>query len=290
MHKIFSSYLIVGVVGLFILLTPQNIFAAQLTFKVVPNSVAGDGATVVEVRIDPQSKNLNVVEGEINFQGTASEKLSVEVETGGSVLTLWPTPSEYLPSEKTIRFTGGVPRGFNKEGLLFRVRLFSTLSGDIAISWIGGRAYLNDGMGTEEPLSARSITINLDEQSPDAIGRSSTDIEPPYFESTEIGQDPSVYDGLYFISFHATDDISGVERYEVKEGQTVTSVTDGIYVFKDQDRKTSITITAYDQAGNSKTIEISPRFGWVKNGILILLLVIILFVVFRYGYKKIIKK
>jgi len=290
MFRILFLYLALGVTGLFVILMPQNVFAAELIFKLIPNNTVNDGATIIEARIDPQSKVLNVVEGIINFQGAIIDKLSVEVETGGSVLTLWPTPPQYLSGEKVIRFTGGRPNGFNHEGLLFRIRLASSLSGNAIISWISGTAYLNDGKGTQETISSRSITISLDKQNPDMIAKSSLDSAPPYFDITEIGRDPDVYDGKYFVSFHAIDDISGVERYEVKEGQTVTNVADGIYVFKDQDRKTAITITAYDKAGNSKTIEIPRKFDWVKYVIIILLLVIILSVAWRYGYKKIIKK
>lgn len=150
-----------GMAGLFIISLPLNVFAAQIIFKVVPNNVTGDRATIVEARIDPQSKDLNVVEGIVNFQGTITDKLSVEVDADGSVLTIWPTPPQYLSSEKVIRFTGGVPGGFNHESLLFRMRLSSPLSGNIIISWIDGAAYLSDGLGTKETISTMSVTVNL---------------------------------------------------------------------------------------------------------------------------------
>jgi hypothetical protein len=286
----FLSYFALGVIGFCILLMPRSAFAAELIFKVVPNIAAGDGATIIEARIDPQSKDLNVVEGVINFQGAIADKLSVDVETGGSVLTLWPTPPNYLPSEKNIRFTGGVPMGFDREGLLFRMRLFSSTSGSVMISWAGGSAYLNDGKGTKEGISAQPISISLTQQNTGTVSTSSPDNIPPHFDTVEIGRDPNVYDGKYFVSFHAIDDISGVARYEVKEGQSVTTVTDGVYIFRDQARQTPVTISAYDQAGNSKTIEIPSRFDWTKSAILVLLFAVILFIVLRYGYKKIIKK
>lgn len=289
-HKIFLSYLAVGMVGLCILLMPHSAFAAQLIFQTIPNNVVGDETTIVDVRVDPQSENLNVVEGTISFQGTATDKLSVDVETGGSVLTLWPTSPSYDPSGKSIRFTGGVPGGFDQEGSLFRLRLSSSISGNVMISWAGGSVYLNDGKGTKEAISAQPVNINLKEQSAGSINISSSDTTPPSFDTVEIGHDPNSYDGKYFISFHATDDVSGVARYEVKEGQTLTNVDNGVYVFRDQDRKIPVTVTAYDRAGNSKTVIISARFDWTKSAIIILLSVGILFVVLLYAYKKFIKK
>ncbi len=269
---------------------PHNLFAAQLIFQTISNETVGDGTVVVDVRIDPQSENLNVVEGVINFKGNATDKLSVDIETGGSLLTIWPTSPSYDPSGKSIHFTGGVPGGFNQEGSLFRLKLSSSISGKMTISWAGGSVYLNDGKGTKEAVSAQSVDINLTEQNAGSVSTSSSDTTPPTFDTVEIGHDPNSYDGKYFISFHATDDISGVARYEVKEGSTITEVTNGVYVFRDQTRKTSVSITAYDQAGNSKTVEVSPRFDWTKDVILILIFVGILFSVLLYAYKKFFKK
>lgn len=291
MRRTLFSRLSGGVVGVLMLLAPHVLFAAQLTFKTVPHTAAGGGATVVEVRIDPQSHEVNAVEGVINFQGAASDALSVNVETGGSVLALWPTPPRYLSGEKAIRFVGGVPNGFHEEGLLFRLRLSSSLAGGEAIvSLIDGVAYLNDGKGTAEAIPPLAMSVTLDQQRPDTVTQTSPDTVPPQFDAVEMGRDPDAYDGKYFISFYATDDISGVARYEVKEGQAVTDISDGVYVLKDQKRTTPITITAYDQAGNSATIEISARLDWAKNVIIISVFIIILLFVFRYGYKKFIKK
>lgn len=290
MSKSLALSLKLSVVGLLIWLAPQNVSAAELYFKVVPNTSGNDRATIVEARVDPQGKKLNVVEGIVNFQGDIVDKLSVAVETGGSVLTMWPTSPVYSTSDHAIRFAGGVPAGFTAESLLFRLRLFSSVTGNTTISWIGGTVYLNDGQGTKEPVSARSLSINLNEEVPQAISKTSPDTTPPTFDSVDVGQDPSVHDGKYFISFHATDDTSGIARYEIKEGDNATSVTDGVYVFKDQNRSTPVTIIAYDQAGNSQEIKIPVRYDWRKNVIIISLAIIVLLVVIIYVYKKKIKK
>jgi hypothetical protein len=289
MNKIFYSFFTIIFFGLLILLTPREILAAQLIFKVAPTT--NDGATIVEAYFNPEAKKINVVEGVISFQGAAVNDLSVGVETGGSVLTMWPTPPNYLANDKVIRFVGGVPQGFDKEGLLFRMRLTSTSSSSVSVLWSGGMSYLNDGQGTKENISARSVTVNLDSKDSDAAVAPLVDNTPPTFVSVETGRDANTYDGKYFISINATDDSSGVKKYEIKEGKNVTDITDGVYVLKNQDRKTPVTVTAYDQAGNSKTIEIPARFNPTKNATIIILIIIIIFSVgFFYAYKKIIKK
>lgn len=290
MNKKIFLYFSAGILGLFALLQPQVILAAQLIFKVAPNTIDG-GATIVEAYLDPQSKKVNVVEGIISFQGNDASGLSVGAETGGSILTLWPTPPTYLADNKVLRFAGGVPQGFDKAGLLFRMRLTSTSSSSISVLWSGGMAYLNDGQGTQENISARSITVNLDKQNSETAVAPLADNTPPTFVSVETGQDPNTYEGKQFVSLNAIDDISGVNRYEVKEGESITEVTDGVYVFKDQNRKIPITVTAYDQAGNSQTIQIPARFNQAKNVTIIILIIIIIFSFGSwYVYKKIIKK
>jgi hypothetical protein len=163
MNKIFSPNFITILTVLFLCFAPQNIFAAELNFIVVPNRTGDNKTTIVEVRIDPQSKKINVVEGAINFSGSATENLSVQIENGNSVLPLWPTPPQYVSDEKTIRFVGGVPNGFNNEGLLFIMRLSPSVIGGLKISYADGSAYLSDGKGTRENVFSKPLQINLNE-------------------------------------------------------------------------------------------------------------------------------
>ena len=163
MSKFFTSYLIAGSIAVSFLLMPQSTFAAELTFKNISNTETGNHTTLVEVRIDPQSKSLNVVEGEIRFSGSASDGLSVQIENGHSILSLWPTPPQYDAGKKSISFIGGVPDGFSDEGLLFYLRLSPTANGNLDISYTNGSAYLNDGKGTKEAVYSKYLKIFIGE-------------------------------------------------------------------------------------------------------------------------------
>ncbi|MDO8593656.1 MAG: hypothetical protein Q7R59_02065 [bacterium] len=259
-------------------------YAAQVYFRVAPS--ASTGAAVIEARINPEGTPLNVVEGVISFNGTALGKASsIAVETGGSVLSYWTVSPQYSPDEGVIRFVGGVPGGFSRDSLLLRVYVSSLTGGAATLSWIGGSAYENDGKGTKENIFSGSMTIALAPVEQNAILSPSPDDTPPHFDALELGRDPSVYGGLYFLSFHATDDMSGVARYEVTESTESTSVTNGVYVLHDQEQNTPITITAYDEAGNHATIRFSTGFTW-RNGVIIMLGVIVALFVFLYAYKR----
>ncbi|MFZ2151894.1 MAG: hypothetical protein WAV09_02160 [Minisyncoccia bacterium] len=180
MYKIFSSQISTALaIGLLTLFLPQNIFAAQLSYKVIPNNVAGDTREVVEVRIDPEGKNVNVVEGTVSFGGVNTDSLLVDVSTDGSVFTIWPTEPSYNREGKSIQFVGGTPEGLTKEGLLFTMRLSSTVTGNVDISWSGVKTFLNDGNGTEESTSVKSLSVNLS-ASKEAVENNTSSVFPGF--------------------------------------------------------------------------------------------------------------
>lgn len=158
------------------LLVPAATHAAELLFNVVETGAGDGGAVVVEALIDPQSKKMNAVEGTLVFSGAPTDGLDVQIENGQSILPIWPTPPVYDAKKKTIAFTGGVPNGFDAEGLLFRVRLTAAQSGTVRISYVNGTGYLNDGKGTSVTISAKPLEVYVHAQeSTDARGDSSNE-------------------------------------------------------------------------------------------------------------------
>ncbi len=134
-----------------------------------------EGSANVGVYIDPQRKELNVVEGVIRFQGKAVENLSVQVENGKSALPLWPVPPVYDEKEHLIRFTGGVPGGINSKSLLFRLKLASQQTAPLELSYSEGSAYLNDGKGTKDEVTSQPLSFTVDAGSVDSSAGKSGD-------------------------------------------------------------------------------------------------------------------
>lgn len=143
------------------ILVPQHGFASQLEFQVVPNTDPRDNATIVGVYLDSNDKNINVVDGSISIKANDVGKLYVNPDTTDSVLTLWPTPPQFIDSEGILRFVGGVPNGFKGKVLILKMRLSSRVAGVANISWSDGSGYVNDGKGTLENISAESLSVNI---------------------------------------------------------------------------------------------------------------------------------
>ncbi len=253
-----------GVLIFFAVSLSTPLYAAEINFTVVPNDVRGDTATIVAVYVDPEGASLNALEGTIGFLGPAADDLSlVVIETGDSALSLWQLDPIYLAEDKVIRFVGGATESIEQKRLLFRIRIFSPKSGDLTMAWLNGSAHADDGLGTTVNISSRSLAIALMQSEPNLINPSSADSRPPYFDTVYMTYDPESYGGKKFITFHATDDLSGIARYEVIERDVLSTVQDGVYVLRDQVNEIPITIVAYDKAGNSISIKVPFVSTWV---------------------------
>lgn len=258
------KYILIGIVAI---CAPFSISrASQLSFEVMPQKSGADSVTVIEVFLDPQGVSVNAIEGTIGLLGAGAEHLStVVIETGESALNYWPQYPEYSLSEHVIRFTGGTTESFSEKRSLFKMRIFAERHEELVLSWLGGSAYRGDGEGTEEAISSRSLTTVVTKSEPNQISPASVDTKPPQFDEVRVSQDEDVYDGKYFLSFHAVDDISGVVGYEVVEGNETTRVDNGVYLFNDQERNVRTIIIAYDGAGNSTSVKAPTKYEWLSK-------------------------
>ena len=84
------------------------------------------------------------------------------------------------------------------------------------------------------------------------------DAASPEEFSLEMGQDPVLFEGKYFLSFATTDKTSGIDYYEVKEGKKDFKKAQSPYLIKDQSLTKKIIVQAYDKAGNETTAEYLP--------------------------------
>ncbi len=267
------------------LVVPQTIFAAQIVFSVSPNTIPGDNAVILDVSLIPEGdESINTIEGRIGILGVGAESVTdVIIESGDSLFTLWPAPPTYQKEGKIIRFTGGVPSSVTDEGKILGLRLFTNEESPVTVSWLGGLAYQDDGLGTPVGISSRSITFVPQSGTPNKIRSTSEDTKPPSIHSIEISHDVDVFEGRNFLSIHATDDITGVSYYEVIEDGEVTRVESGPYQLRNQTMHQPLHITVYDKAGNSISVKYpEEKINLFKLGIGALLFLLIVTSILKY--------
>lgn len=229
--------------------------AAGLSFVSVPEFPAVGESFMVHVEFEAGSETYNVLDGVVKVP----DDLTIErVSTGGSAITLWAALPNFVPSLGQIEFTGGVPEGVgpNQHIRLFTLHARARAPGGYVLTSRGSSAYVSDGSGTrrEIPAATARVTVGAPGAAPSAQVR---DRRGPEFVVAEVGQEPSLFNGQYYVTFSATDDISGVVAYEVKEGRFASYVpTERYYVIKDQSLETPVWVRATDASGNTVTKKI----------------------------------
>lgn len=261
-NKIFFSLIFLFIS--FIVSRPNFALAATAYLTTSLESVAVGDTVIVNVKLDPLGQKPNVIEGDITIQAGAEKIKISKLSTAGSVLTFWPqNPSLDQPS--SISFNGGVPGGFDKPGsLLFKIGFLAEAEGEVVFLSSNFKVYNNDGQASLLDVSATPLTIVIGpkgdrpaiDQWQDII---TTDKKAPQNLMVTAGQDSVLFAGKKFINIYAVDDESGIDYYEVTEGDRPAVRSGDTYVFQDQSLKSLVTVKAIDKAGNVSVAKYEPE-------------------------------
>lgn len=268
-------------------------------FTVNPAQVRQGDTVVVELRLSTGNEKINAIDGAIDFDSSALQVK--EMSTGGSIFTVWPRQPLVTDTISEIFFAGGTPGGFSGDGLVAKFAFLAKRSGDTDI-YISGDTdlFLNDGQGTKVKPEIKTAQITIAKadstiKAQNAWGQTlANDMESPQNLAVRVGKDASVYGGRYFISFFATDDGSGIDHYEVKEGNADFKKVEGDYILQDQSLKSKVLVLAMDKAGNKNIVEFDPAKE-VSSGFwnmiwqavaVIAAIAIVIFIIKRYAVAK----
>ncbi len=238
---------------------------------------------IFSVRLDPEGQSLNAVEGKVILDYEPKSVSIGEINVAGSAFTLWPRKPSLATNEKEISFVAGVPNGLKtKDALLFNLVLNLSAPGRLTLQPNGLIAYLNDGQGTKVAVAGQALELEVLPAPDNWVPRQEwlditlTDKTPPERFEILLGQDNSVFEGRKFISFNAVDKATGVDYYEVKEGDLPPVRSGETYILQEQDSVSKIVVTAFDVAGNTRSVTYSPPVGklWLILIGLILALVV----------------
>ncbi len=245
-----------------ICLGPQIVLAATASIRAENPTLAVGDTALVSVHFDTQGKRPNTIEGDINISVGADHISITEFTLAASSLRYWlKTPS--LDSKSKISFVGGTPGGFNtKDGLLFKIVFTADSVGDVTITPENIKAYDNDGKATAITTTVQPLTLTIQPKTEQGTNHwldiIAGDKEGPHDITVAVGQNEAVFNGQKFITISAVDDQSGIDHYEVSEGDRPAVRSGSTYVLLDQTEKSIITIAAYDKAGNVSKIQMKP--------------------------------
>lgn len=264
---------------------PSTAMASDFYFDSVSSEVTKGDVFIVKLKISTTDNAINAVDGSISFD---KEKLEIkETSAGGSIFSLWPDPVSFFNDKGVLNFVGGVAGGFQSaEGEILKIIFLAKEEGKAGINLnTSSLLFLNDGKGTIVPYETKPLDLLIlkraegselkDEWQPFLT----EDKTPPESFEIVIGSSPSVFGGNKFISFFTTDKETGVDYFEIKEGDGPFVKGNSPYELKDQSLRSKIEVKAVDKADNERVVVLKP--AGVKNiyqkllfwGIIILALV-----------------
>jgi hypothetical protein len=287
-YGLFSGSIIFASLFLF----SQPTLAASLLFSSsIPDGHVGlHQMFKVSVKLDPEGEVINSLETRI-FYPHDLLKLS-GIEDGSSFISMW---LERAHEENgVISLSGIVPRGFNgnisdleyskfSPGDVVTLTFEPIKAGTAVIGVSSSTALLNDGLGTKASLKYGSATISIGDYINNVV-IDNTDVTSPDFTYAEAHYDTTL--GGQYLFFVASDKDSGIDHYEIKDGdiwriaQSPYLITQDVGVYY---------IKAIDRAGNEKIKEIQTPVSSNTFSSLILWLVVIA-LVFLVVWRILIKK
>ena len=219
---------------------------------------------------------------------------------GNSIISLW--IKEPKNNNGIFSFQGIVPGGYgdSKKGLLITLYFEGCKEGRAEIKIKdNSQILLNDGFGTKAKAYFSRAVINIkspEEESPKSkLPLKFTENIPPEPFNPAVSRADEIYGGNYFLIFSTQDKDSGIDYYEISEGEEPFRIAQSPYLLRNQKLDEKVRVRAVDKAGN-KRIEIVPAKQIKKaekkitksNLVLPALLLLALLVVFvKYLYNKI---
>ena len=281
-----QSKIIISVI-IFVLF-PVATFAATLYLEPSRGQYQSGDIFTAEVKMDTEEECINAVEANLNYDKDILQ--AVDFNYGQSVITLWVKPPEINQKSGKISFSGGIPGGYcgkisgdsGAAQILGRIFFQASNKGEAKVDFLdSSQVLLNDGSGTPAKLTAQGSIFDISPEKSEVpknkrqeeIGK---DNIPPEPFKAEIHQEPSVFDGRYFIVFFTTDKQTGVYYYEIKEGKREWKTAQSPYLLKNQKLTSEIKIKAVDKAGNEQVAAIEPSYPlrWYEQSLIWVIIVI----------------
>lgn len=277
--------------------------AASIDFIPTKTTVHQKEQFAIDIMLRPKNgESINALEGTISFP---KEMMSpVSIIDGASIVSVWIDPPAIIGN--TVSFSGIIPGGFEgvidpfqenalsvkKPGRVLRIIFEPKKEGIALFTPSLFQAYLNDGNGTQLTPETNPLYITTDATT-EAYTFVVEDKTPPENFDIYLQQDSTVFDGKYFIVFSARDSESGIDHYEIMEGDRTWEKGTSPFLLKYQPPQGILKVKAVDRSDNERIslydtkIPEAPRKNTTSYAIAFtLLFLVFLFLFFKKKKKR----
>lgn len=254
-----------------------NVNASTVFFNSTSNKLSVSEVFRVDFLINTEGKNINAFESNIIFDDNLLELQ--KLYAGNYTVDFW-VKSPRSQSNK-IFFSGITPGGFNGENGKIMSALFVAKKPGLTIIEIensSSKFLLNDDNGTEDNFKSNNLLLQIVDSKQEVVDNNKPIDTLPIINNTEnnpaieitkdttrpeeftvkIIKENKIGDGKFSIIFNAQDKDSGINYYEVKEGDEEFKKIESPYILKNQDLTKEIQVKAVDLEGNYRIQKIGP--------------------------------
>lgn len=279
----FNKFLQISITLLFCIFVPFWAKGAILYFDPADGQYQPGQTFIVKVKIDTEQECINAIRVDLSYNKDVLE--IIDFSQGKSIISLWLEPLDINKEEGKIYFSGGIPGGYCGQlpgdpgesdvlgKIIFKMPGLSATEKEKNIAEIkfseNSQVLLNDAFGTKARLTLRGAKFEISEKAPSVIDQWEKEILedkiPPESFEVLVLKEPSVFEEKYFIIFQTLDKQTGIDYYEIKEGERDWKKAVSPYMLENQRLSSIIKVRAIDKAGNERMAEYIPSL--VRRGL-----------------------
>ncbi|MEK7113608.1 MAG: cohesin domain-containing protein [Patescibacteria group bacterium] len=261
-------------------------FATEISINSNKSETSLNEEFLVDIVVDSDT-SINAIEGRLVFD---EKKIFLkEIRDGASVINLW-VEKPHIDQSGDVFFSGITPGGLTGiENLLFSVVFQAKDTGITAIEMADMRILANDGQATEISASIKNTKIIIKYGDNDTSKEVLEDKELPENFNPTIEKNELIFDGKYFLVFATEDKISGIDHYEIREGEWgIFHRAESPYALRSQSLTKDIHIKAIDKAKNERLIILNAQYEpvWYQQYINYVIIIIVVLFVVVLSFKK----
>lgn len=241
--------------------------AARIYFEPQEETAGTKNEFLVGLKFDSE-ETINAISAE--FSVSPGLELS-DILDGNSIINLWVDKPIWDKNRRVLKFSGIIPGGFSGKKAQLLILKFSPQNSDTASFKFDPErteVLLNSpDAKKDENLVLQNLDIKIIQGKENLEMKISDDFAPEIFV-LEIGQDPNLYDGKYFVYFSTQDKGTGIDHYEINEfrpylffhrGENKWKKCESPCVLSDQALKSEISVKALDKKGNERVSYLSAK-------------------------------
>ncbi|MDO8520865.1 MAG: hypothetical protein Q7S52_02005 [bacterium] len=216
---IFKLHLVLGVFFGFLLFSPFNLHAAEITLIATPSVAALGEEVAIAVVVDTEGKVITALSGKLTVTEEGGSPAPIErVRDGDSIIGAWLLQAKADTLGK-VSFSGIIPGGVTTaQGKVLTLYLVPKKTGTI-IATFSGEVFFGTSPGEAVTLLPERMELSVHASSEDAAPYVPGDETPPEGVRGIIAQNEGMFDGKPFIIVYAKDTESGILMYELLESR-----------------------------------------------------------------------